>query len=209
MGVKGQYVSFFEKIFEGYGERASLIKKTLGTELSETENNQNIMVMVRYLFEFKRYSFERDYRPEDLTSPNIPLNSAHLVIGLEPYETLKCLNYMSEQTLVILNADNKYLKKFSDNSTNSNITVASVIDKFDQITRRTISTNYRELSVSYFKNPNFVNYMILGTAVKEFKELLHKNLIISVFNEEVQSSQKEIEAFEIGYNLIPDLDSHD
>ena len=150
------------------------------------------------------YSLEQNYDVQDLISPTIPINDSHLVLGLEPLETIRNIKYISEQTVVILNTHRNYPrnviigsekeKKYPSN--------AYILEKLDELARKVISMNFNELSTSKFNNPIYANSIILGVGVKEFKEIFDIKLMIELLKEFFKDSKQNIEAFELGYKLI-------
>jgi len=158
----------------------------------------------RYLIDGRLYSLEQNYNIEDLISPTIPLNDSHLVLGLEPLETIRNIKYISEQTVVILNMHKNFPrnviigsekeKKYPSN--------AYILEKLDELARRVISMDFSELSNEKFNNPIYANSILLGVGVKEFKEIFDRKLIINLLKETFKDSKQNIEAFELGYKLI-------
>ncbi|MFX1276241.1 MAG: 2-oxoacid:acceptor oxidoreductase family protein [Promethearchaeota archaeon] len=164
----------------------------------------SVSATARYLIDGRLYSLEQDYEIEDLISPTIPINDSHLVLGLEPLETIRNIKYISEQTVVILNTHRNFPrnviigsekeKKYPSN--------AEILEKLDELARRVISMNFNELSNTKFNNPIYANSIILGAGVKEFKEIFDKKMIINLLKEFFKDSKENIEAFELGYKLI-------
>ncbi len=132
------------------------------------------------------------------------MNDAHLVLGLEPLETLRNLNFISEKTVVIVNTHeivprNVILKSNQENDYPS---IAKIIDLLDQFARRVISMDFYEFSKARLNHSVYQNSMILGVAAKEFKEIFAKDLMIEVLDDFLNKSEENIKAFEIGYDLI-------
>ena len=90
--------------------RTALIKNVVGTETRGVSQREgSVTATARYLIDSKVYSLEQGYEVDDLISPLIPINDAHLVLGLEPLETIRNLKYISEATVVILNTHRQYI----------------------------------------------------------------------------------------------------
>ena len=79
---------------------------------------------------------------------------------------------------------------------------ADIIDILDQLARRTISMDFNELSKARLNDSIYANVIILGVGVKEYKEVFDKKIIIQILKEFFERDNNNIEAFDIGYNLI-------
>ena len=79
---------------------------------------------------------------------------------------------------------------------------AYIFEKLDELARRVISMDFSELSREKFNNPIYANIILLGVGVKEFKEIFEKKIMIKLLEETFKDSEKNIEAFELGYKLI-------
>lgn len=143
---------------------------------------------------------------EDLISPIIPINDAHLILGLEPLETIRNLRYISEQTVVILNTHRLYPKNVIIGSEKEKKypSIADVIDILDQFARRTISMDFNELSKVKFNNPIYSNIIILGVGARAYRDIFYRDLMINVLKNFFRDSKNNLEAFTLGYNLISD-----
>jgi len=206
-GVGGQGTVLMGKILREYGMRTPFIKNVVGMETRGVSQREgSVSASARYLIDARLYSLGENYRVDDLISPVIPINDAHLVLGLEPLETIRNLKYISEQTLVILNTHKHYPrnviigsekeKKYPSN--------AEILDILDQIARRVISLDFNELSENKFGNSIYANSIILGVGVKEFREIFFKDFIVELLKNFFKGSQENLDAFELGYNLIND-----
>ena len=187
--------------------RTPFIKNVVGMETRGVSQREgSVSASARYLIDARLYTLGENYEIDDLISPVIPINDAHLVLGLEPLETIRNLKYISEQTLVILNTHKHYPRNVIIGSEKekkypSNAEILSILD---QIARRVISLDFNDLSETKFGNSIYANTIILGIAVREFREIFFKNLMIDVLKKVFKGSQKNLEAFELGYNLISD-----
>ncbi len=143
---------------------------------------------------------------EDLISPIIPINDAHLILGLEPLETIRNLRYISEQTVVILNTHRLYPKNVIIGSEKEKKypSIADIIDILDQFARRIISMDFNELSIVKFNNPIYSNIIILGVGAREYRDIFYRDLMINVLKNFFRDSKNNLEAFTLGYNLISD-----
>lgn len=143
---------------------------------------------------------------EDLISPIIPINDAHLILGLEPLETIRNLRYISEQTVVILNTHRLYPKNVIIGSEKEKKypSIADIIDILDQFARRIISMDFNELSIVKFNNPIYSNIIILGVGAREYRDIFYIDLMINVLKNFFRDSKNNLEAFTLGYNLVSD-----
>lgn len=206
-GVGGQGVVLLGNILRTYGMRTPFIKNVVGTETRGVSQREgSVSATARYLIDSRIYSLDQNYDVEDLISPIIPMNDAHLVFGLEPLETIRNLRYISEATVVILNTHRLYPKNviISSEKEKKYPSNAEIIDILDQFARRTISMDFNALSKIKLNNSIYANIIILGVGAKEFREILNKELMIQVLEEYFKGDKKNLEAFEIGYNLIRD-----
>jgi Pyruvate/2-oxoacid:ferredoxin oxidoreductase gamma subunit len=142
--------------------------------------------------------------PEDLISPVIPKSDSHLILGLDPLETLRNLNYISEKTLIILNTYKKLPKELEIGRVRKRRyeSHADILDLLDQFARRVITIDFYELSKIKCNDVILGNIIMLGLAVEEFRDLFYKKLMIEIIKEMYNNSADYLEAFNIGYNLI-------
>ncbi|MFX1445783.1 MAG: 2-oxoacid:acceptor oxidoreductase family protein [Promethearchaeota archaeon] len=201
----GQGVVLLGNILRLYGMKTPFVKNVVGTETRGVSQREgSVSATVRYLIDSRIYTLEQDYEVDDLISPMIPINDAHLVFGLEPLETIRNLRYISEATVVILNTHRIYPRNViigseKDKKYPSN---AEFIEIIDQFARKTISMDFNELSKIKLNNSIYANIIILGVGAKEFKEILNKDAMIKVLGEFFERDTNNIEAFKIGYNLL-------
>jgi indolepyruvate ferredoxin oxidoreductase beta subunit len=204
-GVGGQGVILLGNLLRTYGLNSPLIKNVVGTETRGVSQREgSVMATARYLIESRVYQLDQGYEKEDLISPTIPMNDAHMVLGLEPLETLRNLKYISEQTVVVINAHKRFprdviLKKEGSKQYPS---MADIIDLLDQFARRTISMDFNELSKSKYDNAIYANTIILGVAAKEFENVFFKDKLIEIIKKNLKPVELNINAFELGYSLI-------
>ncbi|MBN1802416.1 MAG: 2-oxoacid:acceptor oxidoreductase family protein [Candidatus Lokiarchaeota archaeon] len=132
------------------------------------------------------------------------MNDAHLVLGLEPLETLRNIKFISEKTVVILNTHENVPRSviLKSNQDVEYPKIAKIIEYMDQFARRVVSMDFHEFSKARLNHSVFQNSMILGVATKEFKEIFNKELMINVLNYFLKNSEENVKAFEIGYDLI-------
>lgn len=207
-GVGGQGVVRLGNILREHGLINATIKNVVGTESRGVSQREgSVTATARYLIDSRVYSLDQGYEYEDLISPVIPMNDAHLVLGLEPLETIRNLKYISEQTVVIVNTHNHYPRDVligtkGEKEYPSN---ARILNLLDQFARRVVSANFNELSESRFNNAIYANTILLGAAVKEFREIFYKDYIIDILKTTFKDSKENLEAFELGYSLISDL----
>lgn len=188
-----------------YGLRSNLIKNVVGTETKGVSQREgSVVATIRYLIDGKVYSLDQKYEEEDLISPTIPINDAHLVLGLEPLETLRNIKYISEKTVVILNTHQVYPRNVIIKSVESKSypSIAEIIELMDQFARRVVSMDFHEFSNARLKNSVYANSMILGAGAREFSGIFAKELLIEIINHFLKGSHENIEAFNIGYDLI-------
>ena len=203
-GVGGQGVVLLANTLRAYAMKTPFIKNVVGTETKGVSQGNSIMATARYFIEARVYSLEQNYDIEDLISPMIPINDAHLVLGLEPLETIRNIKYISEKTFVAMNTHQINVTTDSDKE-KKYPSVADIIDILDQLARKTVSLDFNELSKVKFNDGKYANIILLGVAVKEFKFFFDNKLIKKILNEIYGESNKNLEAFELGYSLIDEL----
>ncbi len=204
-GVGGQGVVRLGNVLHEYGMISPLIKNVVGTETRGVSQREgSVTATARYLVKNEVFSLNQGYEVEDLISPLIPMNDASLVLGLEPLETIRNLKYYSDQTTIILNSHQHYPrnvilgaekgKKYPTNN--------EILGDLDNFTKKIISREFNEFSEQKFNSSIYANTIILGVAIKEIKEIFDKEIIIELINASFTEPSKNIEALEIGYNLI-------
>ncbi len=204
-GVGGQGIVLMGNILREYGMRFPLIKNVVGTETRGVSQREgSVLATARYLIDSKIYSLDQNFETEELISPLIPINDAHIVMGLEPLETIRNLRYISERTVVIMNTHRNYPRNviLKSEKTNKYPSIGYIIDILDQIARRTVSMDFNELSEAKFDNAIYSNIILLGVGVKEFREIFNKKLMISVLQDFFGENSINLDAFELGYNLV-------
>ena len=202
-GVGGQGVDLLGNSLRAYAMKTPFIKNVVGTETKGVSQGNSIMATARYLIESRAYSLEQDYDIEDLISPKIPINDAHLVFGLEPLETIRNIKYISEKTFIVMNTHQIFLNDVIDSDKEKGYpSVADIIDILDQLARKTVSLDFNELSEVKFNDGKYANIILFGAGIKEFKFFFDKKLIKTILNEIYGQSKKVLEAFELGYSLI-------
>ena len=198
IGSDKQGVNIIKEILLEYGNRYPLIQKSVGTTLKdELDEKDSLLASVRYYIDNKIYKLDKQYKIDEPLSPLIPLKDAHLVIGFDPHETVRRLEYISEKTLIILNSH--VSREEGSNDTQS---VGEIINLLDQYARITISMDLFELAAFKFNNSNLSRFILLGMVVNEFKELIHKKEILEILNDNSDDNNNIILAFELGYSLI-------
>jgi indolepyruvate ferredoxin oxidoreductase beta subunit len=204
-GVRGQGPILLGNLLRTYGLNSPLIKNVVGTETRGVSQREgSVMATARYLIESRVYQLDQGYEKEDLISPTIPMNDAHLVLGLEPLETLRNLKYISEQSVVVINTHKRFprdviLKKEGSKQYPS---MADIVDLLDQFARRTISMDFNKLSKSEYDNAIYANTIILGVAAKEFENIFLNEKLIEIIKKNLKPVEINISAFELGYSLI-------
>ena len=192
-------------LLKEYGMRTPLIKNVVGTETRGVSQREgSVLATARYLIDARVYSLDQGYEVEDLISPLIPTNDAHLVIGLEPLETLRNLRFISEQTVVVLNTHRHYPRGVIVGSERKEEypSNAKILNLMDQFARRVVSADFHELSKTKFRNSIFSNIIALGVAVKEFREIFLKDDMVTLLKETFGETSKNLDAFELGHGLI-------
>jgi hypothetical protein len=204
-GVDKREVSFLRNILKEYGEKSILIEKAVGSTLDyEAQKKRSKKAFIRYLIDSRVYSLDENYTVEDLNSSKIPIRESHLVFGLEPFETLKNLKYVSEKTVVILNTHQIDLKQNIQDSKKKIVypSIARIVDILDQLARKVFSLDFNELSINYFNTPNYSTIIALGAGVKEFRDIFYEKLVLTILREFHEDSSRYIRAFELGTSLI-------
>ncbi len=204
-GVDKREVLLLRNILKEYGDRSILIEKAVGSTFDyELKKKRAKIAFVRYLIDSRIYSLDQNYTIKDLNSSKIPIRDAHLVLGLEPLETLKNLKYISEKTVVILNTHQIDLKQSIQDSKKKFIypSIAHIIDILDQFARKVFALDFHELSVNYFNTPNYSTIIALGVGSKEFRDIFYKKLMLTILREIHEDPSRDILAFELGTSLI-------
>ena len=206
-GAEGQGVDLWGNSLRAYAMKTPFIKNVVGTETSGISQESSVSSTARYLIESRAYSLEQNYDVEDLISPKIPINDAHLVLSLEPLETIRSIKYISEKTFVVMNTHQIFPSKMTRDSNKEKIypSVADIIDILDQLARKTVSLDFNELAEVKFNNEMYANIILFGTGIKEFKFFFDKKLIRNIITEIFGDSSKNREAFELGYNLLAEF----
>lgn len=205
VGVGGQGVILMGNILRAYGLKSRFIQNVVGTETRGVSQREgSVSATARYLIDSRIYTLEHGFEIEDLISPLIPTNDAHLVLGLEPLETLRSIRYISEQTVVVLNTHAHYPKNviFGSGAEKEYPSIGEIVDILDQLARRTISLDFHKLSKFKLNNSVYANSILLGVGAKEFREIFFKDLMISTLKEQFGEKSENLNAFAIGYNLI-------
>jgi hypothetical protein len=125
-------------------------------------------------------------------------------MGLEPYEAFKNLKFYSERTVIILNT-HPLDSSFSQLTLKKKVLIPSIgciLDILDQLVRRVIAIDLYDLSTTLFQSENYVPVLILGLAIKEFKDLFNKKRLINIIDKMLPQPSRYIEAFQYGYDLI-------
>ncbi len=203
-GVGGQGVVLLGKSLRVYAMKTPFIKNVVGTETKGISQGSSIMATARYLIESRAYSLEQDYDIEDLISPKIPINDAHLVLGLEPLETIRNIKYISEKTFVVMNT-HQIPSNITLDSDKVYPSVADIIDILDQLARKIVSLDFNVLSEFKFNDGKYADIILFGAGIKEFKFFFDKKLIHNILLEIFGDSSKNLEAFELGYNLLDEF----
>ncbi|MHA1804395.1 MAG: 2-oxoacid:acceptor oxidoreductase family protein [Promethearchaeota archaeon] len=205
-GVGGQGVILMGNLLREFGLRTPLIKNVVGTESRGVSQREgSVISTIRYLIESRIYSLDQYRAPEDLISPIILMNDAHLVLGLEPLETIRNLRYISEKTVIIMNTRNNFPKKTllgGSSSGKAYPSNAKILEILDQFARKIVSMDFSELSQETLGEAIFANSIILGVAVKEFREVFRKEVIMEILKKYFGEHSPNIQALEMGYQLI-------
>ncbi|MGV9172414.1 MAG: 2-oxoacid:acceptor oxidoreductase family protein [Promethearchaeia archaeon] len=205
-GVGGQGGILIGTLLREYGLRSKFIKNVVGTETRGVSQREgSVSATARYLIKSRVYSLDHHYKKEELISPLIPMNDAHLLIGLEPLETLRNLRYISEQTVVVLNTHKHYPRDVllgSKSQGKSYPSNAEIIDKLDQFARKVIALDFNTLSEQKLQNSIYANIIEVGVGSHEFKEIFIREKMLKLLEARFGKENENIEAFNIGYKLI-------
>ena len=204
-GVGGQGVVLLGNILREYGFKSPIIQNVVGTETRGVSQREgSVTATVRYLVDSKINSLEQGYSVDELISPLIPINDAHLVIGLEPLETLRNLKYISKNTIVVLNTHRYYPRNVITGSEKEKKypSKEEILDILNPLAKRIISRDFNELSKSKLYNPIFANIIVLGVSVKEYGEIFDKEVLNKVLSDIFKGDKNNLEALELGYNLF-------
>lgn len=82
---------------------------------------------------------------------------------------------------------------------------AKILHTIDQFARRVIMLEFNELSKIKLGSAIYANNIILGLGVREYREIFYLKLMLKLLKEIFRDSPKNLEAFEIGYDLISDF----
>ena len=192
------------KILREYGMRSHIIQNVVGTETRGVSQREgSVSATARYLIDTKIDLSEGNYSVDELISPLIPINDAHLVLGLEPLETLRNIKYLSNKTTVILNTHKNYPRNVITGSEKERTYPENneIINTLNQLTKQIIPRDFNEIAKSKLNNSIYTNVVILGISVREYKDIFDKKLLIKVIKDFLEKDKTNIEAFEIGYNL--------
>ena len=194
-GYNHQQILTLAEILRDYGTQYPLIQKSVGTEFTEKfDDEECTQATIRYYIENRVYKLDKDYRLSEPLSPLIPKKDAHLVIGLDPIPVFANLDYITEKSLIVLNA-NSGSKKISKS-------VGEIVDLLDQLARITISMDFDKLANEVFGNLDMVIFILLGLIAKEFKELIRKNYLLKLLRSSKYDLKQLNEAFDLGYSLV-------
>lgn len=205
VGVGGQGVVLLGNLLRQFGLNSPFIKNVVGTETRGVSQREgSVIATTRYLIDSKIYNLDQGYEIDDLISPSIPINDAHIVLGLEPLETIRNLKYISEQTVVVLNTSRRYPRDVVIKKGSNKLypPTARILEILDQFARKTVSMDFSRLSISEFGNSIYANTIILGVATKEFENVFIKENFLQILKDNLKPIGANIEAFELGYNLI-------
>jgi Pyruvate/2-oxoacid:ferredoxin oxidoreductase gamma subunit len=182
-------------ILRDYGMQYPLIQKSVGTNFTKKLKDEDIIQStIRYYIENKVYKLDKEYKISEPLSPLIPKKNAHLVIGFDPIPVLANLDFISEKSFIILNANLKGKK--------NNKSVGEIVDLLDQLARITISMDFNKLANEVFGNLNAVIFILLGLITREFKELIRKKYLLNLLSSFENDFKQPIEAFDLGYSLV-------
>lgn len=205
-GVGGQGTVLLSQLLREYGFVSPLVENVVGTETrGVSQRGGSVTGTARYLISKRIYSMDQGYKADELISPLIPMNDAHLVLGLEPLETIRNLKFISEQTVVILNTNKRYPRNViigSEQKTESYPSNAYIINLLDQFARKTISMDFNKLSKAEFKDSIYANIILLGVGAKEFKEVFLKESLTEIIKKNLKHPETNLQAFELGYELL-------
>ena len=153
-----------------------------------------IQSTIRYYIDNKIYKLDKQYSLDEPLPSRIPKKDAHLVIGLDPHQTLANVDYISEKSLIVLNSHVSYQ--------NHSQSVGEIIDLLDQLARVTISLDFSKLANEIYGGLDMVMYIVLGLVTKEFKDLIRRKYILDQLQCLENNSKSKTDAFELGYSLV-------
>jgi indolepyruvate ferredoxin oxidoreductase beta subunit len=203
-GTGGQGVILLGNILRDYGLKTSIIKSVVGTETKGVSQREgSVIATVRYLLESQVTTLDRPYQADELISPLIPINDAHLILGLEPLETLRNIKFISKQTIVVVNTHRNYPRTVLLGSEKEKIYPSNVeiLKILNQLAKRTFSTDFNYVSRSRLGTSLYANIMVLGAGIKEFKEIFNEEIVKSLLIKSFGENNPNIESFEIGFGL--------
>ncbi len=80
-------------------------------------------------------------------------------------------------------------------------TIKEIQENLEDFSKKIVSYDFNELSEQKFRSSIFSNTIILGTSVRQTREIFDKNTILELVKENFREPEKNLEAFELGYNL--------
>lgn len=140
---------------------------------------------------------------EDL-APTIPRGGAHLSVALEPVESLRVVDVLGENTVVVMNTNVIYpptvaigLEKYPD--------VDTIIAELENIVKKVYAFNVLEIAKKY-GDPRVQNTVLLGMASKIPDVPLSKDAFIYALKQEFSKKPRVLEinikAFEEGRKIM-------
>ncbi len=201
MGVGGQGIIFLGNILRQYGLKSLSITNVVGTETRGVSQREGSVISTsRYFIG----DYNQRYEENNLISPLIPINDAHLVLGLEPLETIRNLKYISENSVIILNTHKRFPKNVIIGSERNKKypSIEKINDLLKKYARKVISLDFNQISIDNFDNPIYANTIILGAGTSQFKDIFTKDIILQILNKNLKKIDENIHAFELGYALI-------
>jgi indolepyruvate ferredoxin oxidoreductase beta subunit len=206
VGLGGQGVISLGNLLREYGLNHPSIVNVVGTETrGVAQRGGSVISTVRYLHEPSDKTLEENFTYEDLTSPIIQINDAHLVIGIEPLETLRNIKYISKKSVLILNTHRHFPKNLLRKNGQSDKfypDTDALLSMLKEHSGRIFSEDFHKLTQDELKNPIYSNIIMLGRCIKEFPALFDKKEMISLLTQKIGEFEKNKLAFEIGYALI-------
>ena len=114
------------------------------------------------------------------------------------------MKYISKNTVVILNTHRYYPRNVITGSEKEKKYPSNeeIINILNPLAKQIISNNFNKISKSKLENSIFANIIVLGVGIKEYSEIFDKEILKKILSDFFEGDEKNLEAFELGYNFI-------
>jgi indolepyruvate ferredoxin oxidoreductase len=107
--------------------------------------------------------FSESISDSEYFSNQIPKGSLDVIIGLEPYETIRYQQYFHTRTKIFVNSEKTalYVERYKK------IELKDPIEELKKLSSYVINKNFSELSLQLYGNMKMTNYLILKESIYE------------------------------------------